>query len=281
MALKFGLFLPPFVELAEPRRVVELAQAAEHAGWDGFFLWDHILFVPGMPIAEPWVTMGAIAQATSAMRLGMLVTPLARRRPWVIARETATLDHLSNGRLIVGVGLGDDGLGEFGSFRGEPVDPKDRAEILDESLTLLRQFWSGTDVRFEGKHHSVECGPFLPRPVQDPLPVWVAGRWPHPRPLNRAARHQGYFPLFDQGGWEVPVFPDPGDVAAARAGVASADIDIVCRGVSSQMEPRDRSKGFNELEAAGMTWWLESFGPGHPPVEVAEEIIRRGPAPSS
>jgi alkanesulfonate monooxygenase SsuD/methylene tetrahydromethanopterin reductase-like flavin-dependent oxidoreductase (luciferase family) len=178
MALRFGLFFPAFAGLADPGRVVELARAAERSGWDGFFLWDHVLALPGMAVADPWVTMAAIAQSTARMRLGMLVTPLARRRPWVLARQTATLDRLSRGRLVVGVGLGDDGIGEFSSFQGEVSDPVQRGAMLDESLDLLRCFWSGNDVTWEGQHFAVASGPFLPRPVQDPLPVWVACRWP-------------------------------------------------------------------------------------------------------
>ena len=282
MPLRFGLFVPPFAEMAEPSRVVELAKSAEAAGWDGFFLWDHILAVPGMPVADSWITMAAVAQATARMRLGMLVTPLARRRPWVVAREAATLDRLSKGRLVVGVGLGDDGWREFSSFRGEVVDPAQRAPIRDDSLDLLRMFWSGDEVRWEGKHFAVESTSFLPQPAQDPLPVWVACRWPHQRPLARAARHQGCFPLFDQGGWDIPVFPDPADVSIVRSELiaqgASTDIDIVCRGVSTLIEPRERSEGFASLEAVGMTWWLESFGPGEPPVDIVEEVVRRGPA---
>lgn len=176
MPLRFGLFVPPFAEMAEPSRVVELAKSAEAAGWDGFFLWDHILALPGMPVADSWITMAAVAQATARMRLGILVTPLARRRPWVVAREAATLDRLSKGRLVVGVGLGDDGWREFSSFRGEVVDPAQRAPILDDSVDLLRMFWSGGEVRWEGKHFAVESTPFLPQPAQDPLPVWVACR---------------------------------------------------------------------------------------------------------
>ena len=187
MALRFGLFFPLFADLAEPSRVVDLAQAAEASGWDGFFLWDHIVATPGMAVADPWVTMAAVAQSTSRMRLGMLVTPLARRRPWVLARETATLDRLSRGRLVVGVGLGDDGWREFSSFRGEPSDPAQRGAILDESLELLHRFWSGENVKWEGTHFAVDSGPFLPRPTQNPLPIWVACRWP-PRPAPGQSR---------------------------------------------------------------------------------------------
>lgn len=281
MTLRFGLFVPPFADLAEPRRVVDLARSAEHESWDGFFLWDHMLAEPGMPIADAWTVMSAIAQATETLRIGMLITPLARRRPWVLARQAATLDRLSAGRLVVGAGLGDDGWKEFSSFRGEPTAPSQRARLVDESLDLLRRFWSGKEVHFEGTDLSVDSGPFLPRPLQDPLPVWVACRWPNRRPLARAAGQQGCFPLFDQGGWQVPVFPDASDLARARSVLtglgAPPDFDIVCRGVSSRLERNEREHGFAALEAAGMTWWLESFGPGEPPVEIVEKAVRKGP----
>jgi alkanesulfonate monooxygenase SsuD/methylene tetrahydromethanopterin reductase-like flavin-dependent oxidoreductase (luciferase family) len=281
MPLRFGLFLPPFAVLAEPSRVVELARSAEESGWDGFFLWDHILALPGMAVADPWVTVAAVAQSTTRVRLGMLVTPLARRRPWVVARQAATLDRLSKGRLVVGVGLGDDGVGEFRSFGGEPTDPGQRGLILDESLELLRRFWSGEDVHWEGRHFSVESAPFLPRPAQDPLPVWVACRWPHRRPLARAARHQGCFPLFDQGGWEIPAFPEPAGVSAVRSQLighgAPADIDIVCRGTFAAVGADQRAEALAALETAGLTWWLESFGPVEPQLRALEVAVREGP----
>jgi alkanesulfonate monooxygenase SsuD/methylene tetrahydromethanopterin reductase-like flavin-dependent oxidoreductase (luciferase family) len=281
MSLRFGLFLPPFAEFADPTRVVALAQMAEDTGWDGVFLWDHLLAAPDMAVADSWVTLAAIAQATQRLRLGLLVTPLARRRPWVVARQAATLDLLSAGRLVVGVGLGDDGWGEFSSFSGEPVEAADRALLLDESLSLLRRFWSGEPVRWQGKRLSVDSGAFLPRPVQDPLPVWVACRWPHRRPLVRAARHQGCFPLFDQGGSDLRPFPDPSDVATVRAELlahgADQDVDIVCRGATDLVDPRERADGIAALADAGLTWWLESFGPGEPPAEVVERTVRLGP----
>jgi alkanesulfonate monooxygenase SsuD/methylene tetrahydromethanopterin reductase-like flavin-dependent oxidoreductase (luciferase family) len=281
MPLKFGLFVPPFAELAEPSGVVELARAAEGSGWDGFFLWDHILAVPGMAVADSWVTMAAVAQSTTRIRLGMLVTPLARRRPWVLARQAVTLDRLSRGRLIVGVGLGDDSIGEFSSFRGEVSDPVQRGAMLDESLELLRRFWSGQEVAWEGQYFSVHSGPFLPRPVQGPLPVWVACRWPHRRPLARAARHQGCFPLFDRGGWDIPAFPEPAAVLAARSELseygAAAGFDIACRGASTSVEEVERADRLAALEAVGMTWWLESFGPDEPLMRALEDAVRGGP----
>ena len=138
--MKLGLFFPPFGELADPGRVADLAIAAEEAGWSGFFVWDHVLSRPGVPVADAWITMAAAAAATREIRLGAMVTPLSRRRPWVLAREVATLDRLSGGRLVLGVGLGDDGWKEFSSF-GEVTDPRERALLLDDSLEALRRRW--------------------------------------------------------------------------------------------------------------------------------------------
>lgn len=281
MPLSYGVFLPPFAGLAEPKRLVALAQSAEETGWDGFFLWDHVLAVPGMAVADAWVIASAIAQVTDRIRLGMLVTPLARRRPWVFARQTATLDQLSNGRLVVGVGLGDDGWQEFSSFSGEIVDPRERAVVLDASLDIVRGLWSGKELEYVGGRMEVKSREFLPMPVQQPLPVWVACRWPHKRPLARAARHQGCFPLLDQGGWGVPVLPEPEQIETLRAELlglgAPEGIDIVCRGVSGIGPPEDLPGRFGDLEQAGMTWWLESFGPGEPPVEEVEAVVAAGP----
>lgn len=281
MSLSFGVFLPPFDELAEPRRLVELARSAEEAGWDGFFLWDHMLAFRGMAVADSWILAAAIAEVTERMRLGLLVTPLARRRPWVVAREAATLDRLSGGRLVIGVGLGDDGWGEFSSFSGEAVEPDGRRVLLDDSLDLLRRFWSGEPVDYMGEQLEVHSGEFRPRPLQDPLPVWVACRWPNRRPLDRAARQQGCFPLLEEREGEVPLLPEPEKVAELRQELlkrgASPAIDIVCRGVSG-LADRDELPGrFEALEAAGMTWWLESFGAGEPPAQVVEEVVAAGP----
>jgi alkanesulfonate monooxygenase SsuD/methylene tetrahydromethanopterin reductase-like flavin-dependent oxidoreductase (luciferase family) len=279
--LSYGVFLPPFAEFAEPRRMVALAQSAEQAGWDGLYLWDHMLTIPGMAVADSFVMAAAIAQATERIRLGMMVTPLPRRRPWVFARQAATLDQLSEGRLDVGVGLGHDGWQEFSSFSGEVVDPVERASFLDDSLEILRRAWSGEPVEFEGERLWVKSVAFLPRPVQQPLPVWVACRWPHHRPLARAAHHQGCFPLFDAGGRELPGLPEPEQVAAVRTKLLDlggpADIDIVCRGVSGPAAGHELSSRFAALEEAGMTWWLESFGRGEPPAVEVEAVVAAGP----
>ena len=153
--MQFGVFLPPFAEFAEPKRVVALSQQLEDSGWDGLFLWDHVLTTPGMAVADPWVTMAAVATVTQRIRLGALVTPLPRRRPWVLSRQLATLDQLSDGRLIGGIGLGGDGWSEFSAF-GEPVDPVVRGRMLDEALELVQRFLTGETVNFHGNHYVVD-----------------------------------------------------------------------------------------------------------------------------
>jgi alkanesulfonate monooxygenase SsuD/methylene tetrahydromethanopterin reductase-like flavin-dependent oxidoreductase (luciferase family) len=278
--VRFGLFLPPMADFADARRVAELASTAEKAGWDGLFLWDHIIAWPEMPVADAWITLAAAAATTSRIRLGPLVTPLARRRPWVLARQLATLDRYCGGRLVAGIGLGDDGWREFSSF-GEPVDPAERGQVLDESLDVLQQCLGGRPVEHHGAHLDVQSPPFLPRPVQDPLPIWAACRWPHQRPLARAARLQGIFPIFPADG--VPAAPDPAEIAAIRTaldglGAAGPDgYDLVVRYAVSLEPAGTRVATAARLEAAGVTWILEGFGPGEPPAEVVEEVAASGP----
>jgi alkanesulfonate monooxygenase SsuD/methylene tetrahydromethanopterin reductase-like flavin-dependent oxidoreductase (luciferase family) len=275
--MRFGIFLPPFAEFAEPRRVAELSKLAETSGWDGFFLWDHMLTTPGMAVADPWVTMAAIAMATRDIRIGALVTPLPRRRPWVLSREMATLDQLSDGRLIGGIGLGGDGWTEFSSF-GEVVDPVIRGAMLDEGLELLQRFLTGEPVSFRGRHYSVDAPPLLPMPQQEPLPIWGAVRWPNRRPLARIAKLQGCFPIFAPANPQPP--PDPADIAALRGALvergARPDIDIAVECTLSAQDPATVPDTLAALEDAGVTWMLEAFRPGAPPDRVTS-VVGEGP----
>jgi len=279
--VRFGVFLPPFAEFADPRRVMALATAAEDAGWDGFFLWDHMLARPGVAVADAWVTMAAVATATKRMRLGALVTPLPRRRPWVLARQMATLDQLSRGRLIAGIGLGDDGWKEFSAF-GDETSPVLRGEMLDESLELLQRLLGGEAVRFEGRHYAVATTPFLPRPQQHPLPIWGAVRWPNRRPLVRIAHLQGCFPIFASSGAPSP--PAPDDIVAIRSTLAELggdpDIDIAIRYALSLEDPAAIPEAVVSLEEAGVTWILEAIAPGEQP-ESVERVVRHGPPTQS
>ena len=188
--------MPLFDELADPAVVARLSAEAEEAGWHGVFVWDNLRFQePVVDVADPWITLAAMAAATERIRLGPMVTPLARRRPVKVARETATLDRLSGGRLTLGVGLGSDGFASEYSITGEELDDRRRASMLDESLEILAAAWSGEPVHHRGEHYTVDGMRFLPRPVQRPgVPVWVAGYYGKPRPVRRAARYQGFFP---------------------------------------------------------------------------------------
>ena len=193
--MRFAINLPAFHELSDVRALADLAHEAEDAGWDGFFLWDHMQTRPNGPVADPWIALTAIAMKTERIRIGALVTPLPRRRPWKFARETATLDQLSGGRLIVGVGIGGDFWGEYSSFDELP-DDKTHAAMLDEALEVVIGLWSGQRFRYEGTHYTIRDVQFLPTPAQSPrIPIWVAGVLPHKAPLRRASRWDGYYPI--------------------------------------------------------------------------------------
>jgi alkanesulfonate monooxygenase SsuD/methylene tetrahydromethanopterin reductase-like flavin-dependent oxidoreductase (luciferase family) len=194
--VRSGLYLPLFDEMADPAVVAGLAAEAEEAGWHGVFVWDQVRWrEPVLDVADPWITLAAIAASTEAIRIGPMVTPLARRRPVKVAREAATLDRLSGGRLNLGVGLGSDEFASELSITGEELDARRRAAMLDESLEILVAAWTGEPVRHHGEHYTVDGMRFLPRPVQRPgVPVWVAAYSRNVRPLRRAARYQGFFP---------------------------------------------------------------------------------------
>jgi alkanesulfonate monooxygenase SsuD/methylene tetrahydromethanopterin reductase-like flavin-dependent oxidoreductase (luciferase family) len=266
MPLRHALYLPPFGELADPRVMVDLAVAAEAAGWDGLFLWDHVLRPPDEPaeIADVWVQLAAVAAATATLRFGPMVTPVARRRPQKLAREAVTLDHLSQGRLTLGLGLGVDAGGELTRF-GEVVDARRRGDILDEGAELLVRFWSGEEVVHRGPAFTADGVTILPRPVQSPsIPIWMAARGDATRPVRRAARYDGLFPIeIDTAGLARMVEI----IVAERGSLDGFDIAVLAHpGVD-----------LPAMEAGGATWAMWSFLPGEPAADVAE-FIEAGPA---
>jgi alkanesulfonate monooxygenase SsuD/methylene tetrahydromethanopterin reductase-like flavin-dependent oxidoreductase (luciferase family) len=191
--MRYGLSLPNVGPAAD---LVRLAASAEASGWDGVFLWDHLHLQKALrlDVLDPWVMLGAFAQATERVRLGALVTPLARRRPWKVAKEVVTLDHLSGGRAVVGVGLGTPPDDEFGAF-GDPTDARERAVLLDDGLEVLAGLLTGEPFVHDGPRFHIDAH-FLPAPVQRPRPpIWVAGVLPHRRPFERARRWEGVMPL--------------------------------------------------------------------------------------
>ncbi len=264
--VRYALFLPVFDELADARTVASLAAAGEEAGWDGVFVWDHIAYrAPVREVADPWVVLSAAACATERVRLGPMVTPLARRRPVKLAREVATLDRLSGGRLVLGVGLGGDGSREL-SATGEEPDDKVRGRMLDEGLDVLREVWTGEVVHHRGDHYVVDGLQLLPTPVQRPgPPVWVALRYGNRAPLRRAAQHDGVFPI------EVEHPDQLAEIRSQIEELRSGDMrsyDLVVGGPPGT-DPAPYA-------AAGATWWTVSFPVGTTAAQV-RGVLSDGP----
>ncbi len=272
--------LPPFGPFSDPILVAQLAEIAEEAGWHGFFLWDHLNYrlersTEPVAIADPWIVLAAIAQRTTSIKLGPMVTPLPRRRPWKLARETVTLDHLSGGRLVLGVGLGSDYDGEYSDF-GEPTDPRGHGEMLDEGLTILTRLWSGEEVIFQGQHSQLSSVQFRPTPLQRPrIPVWVAGNWPHTKPFRRAARYDGVFP--QRSG--RPLTPE--DLREILAYIQTqrtraTPFEALAYGRTSGSDKAADAAHVAAFAQAGATWWLEHFATEQS-VEQVRERIWQGP----
>jgi hypothetical protein len=280
--MRYAVNVPNFEDYSDVRTVAALAADAEAVGWDGFFVWDHLTFVKAwkLRIADPWVLLTGVALATERLRLGPMVTPLARRRPWKVARETVTLDRLSGGRLVLGVGLGEPPEDEYGSF-GEPTDPVVRAAMLDEGLEVLTRLWSGETVSFQGRHYQVDQVAFQPTPVQRPrIPIWVAGAWPRPGPLRRATRFDGSTPLkLDPGGELVPLDPDDvrGLLEVVRGHRGPGQPFDVLVGGTTPEDPGAARDLLEPLAEAGTTWWQETVDPRQTDLAAFTRRVRKGP----
>ncbi len=275
--MRYGIYVPNFGDYGDARRLAALARDAEDARWDGFFLWDHVARPFATDMVDPWIALTAIAMATKTIRIGALVTPLPRRRPWKVARETASLDQLSGGRLVFGAGTGSAGgrAVEWASF-GEQMDARMRGAMLDEGLEILTGLWSGAPFQFRGKHYHVDEALFLPRPVQFPrIPIWVAGYWLNKPPFRRAARWDGVFPLAQTSAF-VPPEQLREIVAYVRAQRADASpFDVVALGVTSA--GRADTDRVVATRAAGATWWLERVHGDRGSFEEMRERVRQGP----
>jgi alkanesulfonate monooxygenase SsuD/methylene tetrahydromethanopterin reductase-like flavin-dependent oxidoreductase (luciferase family) len=279
--VRFSINIPNFGDFADARVVADVAAAAEAAGWDALFVWDHVVHDKqlrrGQPFGDPWMLLTAAALATSRLRLGPLVTPVARRRPEQLARQVATLDALSAGRVIFGAGLGGPIEDEFASF-GDTTDPVVLAERLDEGLGLLSRYWSGETVDHDGRHYTVRQTSLLPPTVQQPRPpVWIAGYWPNRRPMRRAAQWDGAVPLFESA--RHGQAPDPAEVrdlvdyiAGQRGDRAGEPFDIVVGGAS---DPASATDLLGPLRDAGATWWDERQVQTDPDHYRAAPVLRR------
>ena len=289
--MKYGIYLPNFGPYGHPRELARLAYLAEQAGWDGIFIWDHIVRAWATPVADATVALAAMASDTARIRLGAMVTPLARRRPWKLARESASLDHLSGGRLILGVGLGSSGGAqvEWENF-GEPMDLKQRAGMLDEGLRIITGLWSGEPFSFSGEHYSVKESVFIPAPVQKPrIPIWVAGNWPNKAPFRRMARWDGMIPEIKLDGGELEGLADAVHFTLAQR--ASTDpFDVVFSVPPLQyLNLAGAGERVAAYAAVGVTWLLEQLYPvnfgadwqGTWPLEEMEKYLCQGPPSSS
>jgi len=280
--MRFAINVPNTGPYADVQAMADLARLAEDCGWDALFVWDHVTWLRSdpQPAADPWILLAAVATATARLRIGTMVTPVARRRPTKLARETVTLDRLSRGRLILGVGLGSPLEDEFAAV-GEPDDPKVLAQRLDEGLEVLAAAWTGQRVDYRSATQLVDGVTFLPRPVQQPrIPIWVGGTWPKRRPVQRALRWDGaVFTYRDETaegpGWRSPrpeEIAELADLARRERGTLDG-YDIVVGGRSLDQD----AHLVEPLAAAGATWWQESLGPHNGDWSYSVERIRLGP----
>jgi alkanesulfonate monooxygenase SsuD/methylene tetrahydromethanopterin reductase-like flavin-dependent oxidoreductase (luciferase family) len=268
---------PPVSGEVSVEKIVDWIVLAEQSGWDGFSFWDHMTFYPdNAEIFDPWILRGAVAARTKRIKIVANITPLPRRRAWKVARETATLDRLSNGRLIFGVGIGNPP--EDFSLFGEESDPKVRAERLDESLEIITGLWTGKPFSFEGRHHSIREVTFLPTPVQTPrIPIWVGGMWPAKAPMRRAAKWDGVCPS--------RMWPDvltPVDLHELLEYIESfrGDLRNFDVSVGGQTNGGNKRKDEDTLApwiGAGVTWWFEEINAWRAKANELEARIRRGP----
>lgn len=261
MTTRRGLFVAPFDALADPRLIGDLAAEAEAAGWDGFFVWDHLQYGERVTaIADPWICCAAVALRTERLLFGPMVTPLPRRRPQVLARQAASLAVLSGGRFVLGLGLGDDWVGEFSAYGDEP-DPKARGRMLDEGLDVLTSLLRGDTVNHEGDHYTARDVRFRPAPA---VPIWLAGRFGNQAPLRRAARHDGFFVIGLQG-------PDDLDQLTGALGGhdPAPGFDVVV-----DLQPDEDVAPWIDR---GASWVLTRIGPFDLDVAEARRIIDAGP----
>jgi alkanesulfonate monooxygenase SsuD/methylene tetrahydromethanopterin reductase-like flavin-dependent oxidoreductase (luciferase family) len=270
--VRYGIVMSNLDDYSDPRLAIRLARAAEEAGWEGFFVWDHLGFVWGTPSCDPWGVLSAIAVSTTRLKLGTAITPLARRRPHIVANALTSLDLLSGGRVIFGAGLG--GVAEEFTAFGEPGDAKERARMLDEGLTVLDGLWSGEPLTHHGQHYLVENVSLEPRPLQRPrIPIWIGGEGAPA--LRRAARWDGWLaPATSPDG----MAKDPERIAEMVAEIeflrrADTPFDVAVDGYS---EPGDLVLP-RAYEAAGATWWLESIHGMRGSLEEMMARVEAGP----
>ena len=272
--MHYGIHLPINGPYADIRLLATLAHEAEEAGWDGFFIYDQVASDVREPIVDTSVALAVIALNTQRIRFGPLVMPLARRRPWKVARETVSLDQISNGRLILGVGLGG-GATEFDHL-SEASDPKERAAQLNEGLNIVAGLWSGETFSYTGRHYHIQEAQFLPSPVQTPrIPIWIGGIWPNHAPFRRAARWDGVFPHYRDGMMPPDALRDVVTYTQQHR-ASDSPFDVIIRNKAPIADRAHQVEAIDSYEAVGLTWWLEGVE-GRPRLEDMRALIANGP----
>jgi alkanesulfonate monooxygenase SsuD/methylene tetrahydromethanopterin reductase-like flavin-dependent oxidoreductase (luciferase family) len=272
--MRFGFVLPG----GDARTAADLAEVLEAAGWDGLFVWEPVWGV------DAWVSLTAAAMRTERLRLGTMLSPLSRMRPWDVAGKAATLDNLSGGRVTLSVGLGavDTGFAEF----GEATEIRVRAALLDESLDIIQGLWAGQPFRYDGAHYHVRPTQFAlpPPPVQRPrIPIWAVGVWPRPKSMRRVAVLDGWIPQLRDPA-DAPVLAEGRAWLAARRPAAAPPIDVIVEGTSPGDDPAAAAEALRPWVEAGATWWIEAMwtaGDGQEGREAIFQRARQGPPPLS
>lgn len=272
--MNYGFVLP----YGDARKTAELASEAEQAGWDGFFVWEPVWGV------DAWVSLTAAAMKTTRIRLGTLLSPISRMRPWKLASETATLDNLSGGRVILSVGLGavDTGFEEF----GEVTNRVERAELVDEGLEVITGRWRGQPFNYEGKHYTLKETKFYPPPppVQRPrIPIWVVGAWPKMKSMRRVLKYDGILPTKMVGGKHVKVEAE--DIRDMKTWIEdnrseTTPFDIVVEGKTQGDDSDEWYEIVHPWLEAGATWWIEAMWDATDKKnsdELVAKRIRQGP----
>ena len=273
--MKHGLFLPPFDGLADVERMADLAVLAEEAGWDGFFVWDHLRYsAPVRDILDPYICLAVMAARTSRMTLGPMVTPLIRRRPQVVARQAVALDRLSKGRLVMGFGVGDDYPGGELACFGELTEGAERGRALNEGIAIFRGLVSGAQVNIAGEFLKAQDVTFQPAAYRaGGIPVWTACRWPNSIPLRRAAKQQGVMVIHLTEPEQVAVLK----TKLVEAGTDLDNFDVVVWGQRDEKMIYREDERYAEWARAGVTWFLTGPGPFNLDYDEVSKYVAAGP----
>ncbi|GCE31776.1 luciferase-like protein [Dictyobacter alpinus] len=279
--MRYGFILPGTDIWTAPEMAVE----AEAAGWDGVFIPDSISIdtagYPAGPNYDTWIVLALMAMRTERVTLGPMLAAISRRRPWKLARETMTLDHLSHGRFVLPVGLGA-ATDDAGFYKvGEEMSARGRAQLMDECLDILNGAWSSELFAHDGEQYHVQSMKLLPATIQRPrIPVWVVGAWPRQKSMQRVLNWDGIIPQ-KMGGGDNPMTPD--DIRAIKSYVEanrqhSTPFDIIWEGETPGDDPERAAAMVQPWQDAGITWWMESRWTSNSPQEVLARIKQGPPA---